>query len=143
MHMKSNPESSRTSVSHSFPHWVLLALVVGFGTACVSEDELFVESQQRLAEGVGEMCAPSVAAGAGEVVVEEGAPECEGTTVCLSMGENQEGLPAGNLCSCRCEGEPGTGPLCACPSEFLCVPAVENVGWGSEHVAGSYCWPSP
>lgn len=42
-------------------------------------------------------------------------------------------------CSCRCDGEPGTGPLCACPSGFACEHIVTDFGFGQSSLAGSYC----
>jgi hypothetical protein len=43
-------------------------------------------------------------------------------------------------CSCRCDGPAGSGPFCACPDGFACVPMVHDIGLASSAgVAGSYC----
>jgi hypothetical protein len=43
-------------------------------------------------------------------------------------------------CSCRCGGE-GVDPatLCDCPSNYACVPLVDDLGLGKGQLAGDYC----
>jgi len=55
---------------------------------------------------------------------------------CQSGCAPPEEVEARVFCSCRCDGEPGTGPFCACPSGFTCEDIIEI---GPEDVRGSYC----
>jgi hypothetical protein len=44
------------------------------------------------------------------------------------------------ICSCRCDGEPGDGPFCDCPSGMTCEPLVPPRSSGSSGQGeGSYC----
>lgn len=108
--------------------------------------------------------------GASEVNIETRSPSCEtriclanhfqGRTTCPYGGTscNTSGTPPAAVtvpvpsqlvarppstavyCSCRCDGAPGTGALCACPSGFSCEPLVQDFGIaGDKSIAGSYC----
>jgi hypothetical protein len=44
------------------------------------------------------------------------------------------------LCSCHCAG-PGPGPFCACSSGFECAHLVDDLGFGSRDIVGSFCLP--
>jgi hypothetical protein len=46
-----------------------------------------------------------------------------------------------STCSCRCGG-PGPGPFCVCPESMECAPLIEDLGFGGEELAGSYCIPA-
>ena len=58
-------------------------------------------------------------------------PECTGR--CASSTE----VARRTFCSCRCDGDPGTGPFCACPSGARCERLIEHGGWSG----GSFCVP--
>ncbi|MBM4362727.1 MAG: hypothetical protein FJ104_08605 [Deltaproteobacteria bacterium] len=42
-------------------------------------------------------------------------------------------------CSCRCDGPDKAITYCECPSGFVCEKMVEDLGFGSGQLAGSYC----
>jgi len=43
-------------------------------------------------------------------------------------------------CSCRCDGPPGAGPFCDCPTGFDCAPLLGTSGAPQpDALAGSYC----
>ena len=42
-------------------------------------------------------------------------------------------------CSCRCDGEDENARYCECPSGFECRELIQDLGLGSEQLAGSYC----
>jgi len=46
-------------------------------------------------------------------------------------------------CSCRCANADGNtddgARYCECPSGFTCRKLIDNLGLGSEQLAGSYC----
>jgi hypothetical protein len=42
-------------------------------------------------------------------------------------------------CSCRCDGPDTNASYCTCPNGFECKPLVNDYGFGSEQLAGSYC----
>jgi hypothetical protein len=42
-------------------------------------------------------------------------------------------------CSCRCAGSDPNANYCECPSGFECRELVQDLGQGSEQLAGSYC----
>ena len=42
-------------------------------------------------------------------------------------------------CSCRCDGEDANARYCECPSGFECRELIQDLGLGSEQLAGSYC----
>lgn len=41
------------------------------------------------------------------------------------------------FCTCRCDGDPGTGPFCACPADARCERLVEFGG----RSGGGFCVP--
>jgi hypothetical protein len=42
-------------------------------------------------------------------------------------------------CSCRCDGADSNARYCECPSGFECRELIQDLGLGSEQLAGSYC----
>jgi hypothetical protein len=42
-------------------------------------------------------------------------------------------------CSCRCGGPDANAKYCDCPSGFECKKLVDDLGFGSVGLAGSYC----
>jgi hypothetical protein len=43
------------------------------------------------------------------------------------------------ICSCRCDGPPGQGPFCDCPSGMACESLVPGGGPEFDEFEGSYC----
>ncbi|HYP99466.1 MAG TPA: hypothetical protein VER96_12420 [Polyangiaceae bacterium] len=46
-----------------------------------------------------------------------------------------------SICSCRCAG-PGPGPFCTCPESMQCEHLIDDLGFGTDDLAGSYCIPA-
>jgi hypothetical protein len=42
-------------------------------------------------------------------------------------------------CSCRCGGQDPAANYCDCPSGFECAELIQDLGLGSDQLAGSYC----
>lgn len=77
-----------------------------------------------------------------EVVVDDTAPEC-GEGYCLYAADVARGArPSPGMCSCRCDGDEGTGPFCACSDGFVCREEVRALGRIPTPLAGSYCVPA-
>lgn len=63
----------------------------------------------------------------------EGDPRPGCTTGCA----DPEDVATRTFCSCRCDGDPGTGPFCACPSGAHCEGLIAHGG----RSGGSFCVP--
>ena len=92
---------------------------------------------------LGAECGEVRPATASEVDVDDQAPECaEG--YCLHSPDVARGASeSSGMCSCRCDGEPGTGSFCTCSAGFECRAEVGALGLTSAALAGSYCVPAP
>jgi hypothetical protein len=42
-------------------------------------------------------------------------------------------------CSCRCDGPDKNARYCECPSGYVCQKLIDDLGFGSGQLAGSYC----
>jgi hypothetical protein len=67
-----------------------------------------------------------------------------GERVSVSVAPQLPGRPAeaAVYCTCRCDGPPGTGPLCACPTDMSCEPRIDGSGYLDDpqvEYVGSYC----
>ena len=124
-------------------------LIVSVGTLALSggcgdaEDfEMFQRSSQALAQHLGDTCESyPVSSTAEEVDVDDGHSDCQPGMCVTKSGEPgaSEGL---GICTCRCDGPQGTGPLCSCGSDFVCERLIRDVaGLGNDHLVGSYCMP--
>ncbi len=56
---------------------------------------------------------------------------------CTDDCASREQIERHTFCTCRCGGNPGTGPFCACPGGSRCVRLVEHGG----RSGGSFCVP--
>ena len=91
---------------------------------------------------LGAECGVVRAVSASEVDVDDDAPECE-AGYCLHAADVARGAAeSSGMCSCRCDGEEGTGPFCSCGDGFACREEVRALGLGSPALAGSYCVPA-
>lgn len=77
-----------------------------------------------------------------EVSIDDAMPEC-GEGYCLHAVDVARGAKqSAGMCSCRCDGEEGTGPFCACSEGFVCREEVRALGLPKSPDAGSYCVPA-
>ena len=100
-------------------------------SACASDMCLVVDFQGRVScpYGQNDPASPDCfAAGSGEAVSVPVEPQ-------LVARPPEDAV----YCSCRCDGPTGTGPFCACPEGFECRELIQDLGLGSEQLAGSYC----
>lgn len=80
---------------------------------------------------------------ASDVDVDDEAPEC-GEGYCLHAPDVARGASeSSGMCSCRCDGEEGTGSFCTCSDGFECRHEVSALDSSSRALAGSYCVPIP
>jgi len=78
-----------------------------------------------------------------EVEVDDADPAC-GDGYCLHSPDVARGdRESPGMCSCRCDGEAGTGPFCACSEGFVCREEVRALGLSPPALTGSYCVPMP
>lgn len=108
---------------------IVLALCPSLGLwGCADGGELFAGTNAALVESVGLDCGDKTEGS--EITISDSAACSE--AVCLSMDTVSH-------CSCRCSGEEGDGPYCACPSGFSCHDElIANLGV-QEFYAGGYC----
>lgn len=136
----------RTMVFSGFEQYravlAALALLGTGGCGGIADTELFGESNAALVEHIGEACDLD-GIGANETVIEDEDPSCT-PGYCVGQGgqpwtdeENDRGI-----CTCRCAGPEGTGPLCDCSDGFECRELIKDFGGlGGLHLVGSYCVP--
>jgi len=137
------------------------ALVEHVGDPCVPEDEAYADwaglqvneitindRQPECGHGYcvsyqfrGRVLCPD-----GNDPTSESGPTCtttQGDPVTVTVPPHLPSRPPEDavICSCRCDGPPGTGPFCACPDGFSCEHLVDDL-LGNEislAYAGSYC----
>lgn len=63
----------------------------------------------------------------------EGDPRPGCTSDCASAAD----VAQRTFCTCRCGGDPGTGPFCTCPADARCERLIEHGG----RSGGSFCVP--
>lgn len=111
--------------------------LVGCGE--IGDLDLFSRSNDALIRNMGEPCdiGPLVR---GETAVDEGVAACEPG---YCVGQHGQTWSADNqgICTCRCDGPAGTGPLCACGAGYHCKELIKSFNLGHEHLEGSYCVP--
>lgn len=119
---------------------VAAAVAWGSTYGCgVADTELFGQSNAALVEHMGQACELE-ALGENETVVEDEHPLCEPG---YCVGQGGQPWTEGNvgICTCRCAGPEGTGPMCECGDAFECRHLIDGVGLGGAHLEGSYCVP--
>jgi hypothetical protein len=134
----------QASSSFPIPHWFAapcrIATVLGTVTLSVAGCGQSVSSPAGESE-VGLTCGDVRPVESSAVEVEE-APEC-GDGYCLHAEDVARGArESTGMCSCRCDGPPGSGPFCACGEGFVCRKQVEDLGLEPSPLTGSYCVPS-
>lgn len=115
------------------------ALAVG-GCGGTTELEMFGQSNAALVEHLGEAC-ELYPLSPGEVTVETQHPACE-PGYCVGEAGQPWTTDEDGLCTCRCDGPAGTGPLCDCADGFVCKELIKAIGdLVNPHLVGSYCVP--
>jgi hypothetical protein len=66
-------------------------------------------------------------------------PGGDPVTVPVSAQSTNRRPSASVYCSCRCDGPDTNAAYCACPNGFECKPLVQDYGFGSNILAGSFC----
>ena len=90
---------------------------------------------------LGAQCGDVRPVGPSEIDVDDQAPECD-EGYCLHSPDVAGGASeSSGMCSCRCDGEEGTGSFCTCSAGFECRAEVRDLGLSSPALAGSYCVP--
>ncbi len=127
-----------------FPSVTHLALVSGvlnaFGCGAV-DTELFSRTNEALVENLGEACDLGVVVASGERIVEDDDPAC---LPGYCVGEGGQAWTKGDqgICTCRCDGPDGTGPLCECADGFQCKHLIDDIGnLTGTNLVGAYCVP--
>lgn len=119
------------------------ALVLSGTSGCgsVADVEMFGQSNAALVQHLGEACEIGPL-GAEEIVVDEGHPVCEPGYCVGQSGQSWTAAEHG-ICSCRCDGPEGTGPLCDCGDGFECRALIDDLGGlANSHLVGAYCVPT-
>lgn len=118
--------------------WLTASTVLGCGD--VADLALFSRSNAALIQNMGEACDLG-ALGPNETVVDDRVAACEPGYCVGQYGQAWSGDDQG-ICTCRCDGPAGTGPLCACGSGYECKELIKNFhGEIDDDLAGSYCVP--
>jgi hypothetical protein len=92
---------------------------------------------------LGAECGDVRPVAASEIDVDDEAPECD-EGYCLHAPDVARGASeSSGMCSCRCDGEEGTGPFCTCSDGFVCREEVRALGLSRSGLTGSYCVPLP
>lgn len=120
-----------------------LLLTIGLFTNCgsVERTDMFSHSNAALVENLGQTCDAEPVLGT-EVIVEDDDEQCM-PGYCVNRG----GIPGADegqgICTCRCAGPEGTGPLCDCGADYVCQDLIKPFdGLGGEHLVGAYCVPA-
>ncbi len=66
-------------------------------------------------------------------------PQLVRRTAAASPPRHPEYAKDAVYCSCRCDGPDPNARYCRCPSGFHCEKLIEDLGFGSAELAGSYC----
>lgn len=123
--------------------FALFALFIGCSSAgcgAVSETEMYTETTGALSQNLGDACESYPIELPAEVDVNDHA-SCE-PGYCVTRGGEPGAGEGQGICSCRCDGPEGTGPFCSCGDGFACEHLIDDLGFGSRHLAGSYCMPA-
>lgn len=121
----------------------LLSTLLLCATGCApTESELFIATQEALAEGSGESCEDDLyAVDPSEVNIDDGSHACSNSLACVAVGEyvaERHGIdPTEGVCSCPCDGPEGATPYCTCGEGFRCVALIEDLRLGFGPT--SYC----
>lgn len=127
-----------TAVFTAVAPWLTLGLLTNCGS--VEQTDMFGRSSGALVENLGESCTSDPFTGS-EVVVEDTNEQCM-PGYCVVREDT--GAEAGEgICTCRCSGPEGSGPLCDCAKGYVCEELIKSFGLGSEHLVGAYCMPEP
>lgn len=117
-----------------------LGLMAVSSCGSVENAELFSHSNGALVEHLGEAC-DLEQVGKLETVVDDEHPDCL-PGYCVGDGDEPWTVDNHGICTCRCDGPKGTGPLCSCAEGFTCKDLIKDWGGlGNAHLVGSYCVP--
>jgi hypothetical protein len=118
-----------------------VVLVSVSGCGAIADMEMFDQSNAALVANMGEACEIGPV-GANETVVNDDDIACEPG---YCVGQSGQWWTEGNtqgICTCRCDGPEGTGPLCDCGSGFECKELIKDFGLSNSNLVGSYCVPT-
>jgi hypothetical protein len=132
---------SRLSNYSTLP--VALGLFGAIGCGAVVDTEMFSQSNAALVENMGEACDLGSVPDKDhkETYVHDTHPMCQ-PGYCVGQGGQPWTVDDHGICTCRCDGPAGTGPLCDCTDGFECKELMKDLGLSFSHLAGSYCVPA-
>lgn len=121
------------------PAFATLTLAVA-GCGSAEDENVFPRSTSALVANSGETC-ESFPLSENEVTVEDDNETCL-PGYCVTRGTDPGGAEGLGMCTCRCAGPPGAGPLCTCGEGFSCQEVIKAFGIDdASGVVGSYCLP--